>query len=263
MKQRLTIGDTPVLIHNSELLSEELASLRRLSDFGENRASDNSEVSITVEARPDRDWDLDVTNTGNLHRFGRPTYAFEVEPLDHHVRIILAAPPKGNDLYWFQRDIFGVLACVSGGLMLHASAVFSDSGDAWVFCGESGAGKSTICRLLAAEGFKPISDEVNWLLADDENGLQIVNQPYWFGSADQPYLPVKGLYLLRQGERCTIEAPLPKSETFARLLAGHLSIDTQYDFMKERANALKHLVEEHPVNPLEFNLKIEELLPLL
>lgn len=263
MDELLTIGNTLVLVRNSELLSGSLSGLKRLHHHGARIGNTNRTVTIEVEKRPDRNWELDVTTRGDLHCFGRPTYAFEVEPLDSRVCIVLAALPQGNDLYWFQRDLFGILACVSGGLMLHASAVVASDGGAWVFCGESGAGKSTICRMLVSEGLQPINDEVNWLLDDEGDGLKIVNQPFWFDDADAPLLAVKGLYLLRQGDRCTLKPPLPKSETFARLLAGHLSIDTQYDFMKERANALKGLVERYPIDVLEFSLDANDLMSLL
>ena len=262
MEQRVTIGNAAVLIRHSELLPKSLVGLRRLGAQvvgGEAQG----EATLEIETRSSRDWDLDVSAQGDAHLFGRPAYAFEVHPLESRMRLVLAAPPEGSDLYWFQRDIFGILACMSGGLMLHGAAVNTGEGGAWLFCGGSGAGKSTLCRMLVSSGLHAISDEVNWLFHGEDGELRLVNQPYWFAGIGAPFLPVTGLYLLEQGERCSLRTPLPPSETFVRLLASHLSIDTKYDFMKSRAEALRLLVEKHTIEVLEFNRNVEELLDLL
>ncbi len=263
MQQRVTIGNASVLIRNSELLPNPLKGLRRLEGHAAGTGGHHVDATLEIETRPSRDWELDVSVHGDLHCFGRPAYAFEVYPLENRMRLLLAASPDGDGLYWFQRDIFGILACMSGGLMLHASAVVTDGGGAWVFCGNSGTGKSTICRMLLSEGLQPINDEVNWLFWDEAGTLQIVNQAYWFAGSGPPFVPVADLYLLQQAEECALRPPLPPSEVFVRLLAGHLSIDTKYDFMKSRAEALRLLVEGRSIGVLEFNLDPKALLNLL
>ncbi len=263
MQQRVTIGNATVVIQNSELLPNRLGGLRRLAGHGASTSSHHVDAALEIETRPARDWELDATEHGDMHCFGRPAYAFEVYPLENRMRLLLAAPPEGDDLYWFQRDIFGILACMSGGLMLHASALIANEDGAWVFCGDSGAGKSTVCRMLASEGLAPINDEINWLFWNEDGALHIVNQPYWFAGNGPPFLPVAGLYLLEQGEQCTLRPAPPRSEIFARLLASHLSIDTKYDFMKLRAEALRLLVEGHRIEVLEFNLDTNVILDLL
>lgn len=259
MEKNFIIGNSTVRIDNAGRLAGAFAGLLRLPQHD----GVPIDASLEIVARPSPDWPLDVTRQGDVHCFGRPTYAFEVEPREHRLRLLLTAMAGADGLYWFQRDIFGILACMAGDLMLHGSAVTTPHENAWVFCGPSQAGKSTICRMLISAGFPAINDEVNWLFLDETGALRIVNQPFWFGKAGAPVLPVDRLCLLRQGSRCSFQPPYPRSETFARLLAGHLSIDTRYDFLKNRADTLKRLVETHTIDVLEFNLDTEELVNLL
>jgi hypothetical protein len=56
-------------------------------------------------------------------------------------------------------SILGVLLHQSGRFVLHASAVAVD-GEAVVFCGVSGAGKSAMAAALSAKGYPLVADEV-------------------------------------------------------------------------------------------------------
>lgn len=263
MHELVTIGPATVLLRNVEPLPWPLAGLTRLPHEADTAEEAATDATIEVEVREVRDWPLDVADRGDTHFFGRPTYALDVTPEQRHMRLLMTAQPADDDLYWLQRDLFGVLACMSGGLMLHGSAVVTPDGGAWVFCGASGVGKSTVCRLLNVAGFPVINDEVNWLFDEGKSGWHIVNQPFWFAGAQAPSLPVRRFCLLQQAARCALKPPPPRSECFARLLAAHLSIDTRHDFMKARAEALKRFVEAQTIDVLEFNLNTEELLDLL
>ena len=262
MNLHVVIGHAPVCIENAERLPPALCGLKRMpADSAP--ATDIRPATLTVEVHDAKHWPLDVSVRKGIHCFGRPTYAVEVAPAFRRIRLMLTTPPEGNDLYWLQRDIFGILACLSGEVMLHASAIATGEGSAWVFCGNSGAGKSTIARLLQAEGMEVINDEVNWLFMGGDKQVQIVSQPYWFGNAAEHALPVERLCLLEQSETCALKPPPPKSEVFARLLAAHLSIDTSFDFLEARARALQQLVMSHDIDVLQFNLDAKEVIALL
>ena len=67
----------------------------------------------------------------------------------------------------------------SGQLILHASAVRSPGGKAFVFLGESGWGKSTIAASFCRHGYRLITDDCLKLMV---NGTEILGIPGYGGS---------------------------------------------------------------------------------
>ena len=55
---------------------------------------------------------------------------------------------------------FGVLLLQRGGLVLHGSAVADSQGRAYVFCGKSGMGKSTLAAALCQNGTRFVNDDI-------------------------------------------------------------------------------------------------------
>lgn len=257
MIQRVYIGPTVVEVHASQLLPPSLRGYLRAPAPGVAH-----EVELRIEQLEAPTWTLDILQQGDTHTFGRPRHALEISPNANALRLLLCPGLDFDDLYWIQRDIFGALACLSGGLMLHASAVRGPDGRAYVFCGASGAGKSTLARLLQERGLQAVSDEINWL-TEREGGLALVNQPYWMRSAEEDFLPLGGLYLLQQGAECAFREAPPQAEVFSRLLSVHLSIDNAHEFLRRRAEALARLVQTRAIPVLEFNLDINALWTLL
>lgn len=254
----MQIGNAVVDLKNAARLPDTLQGLRRLP-------SDATNVLATLEIswQDDVTWPIGVMAEGGLHRFGRTTYAMEVAPVERLILLVFTAQPDGDEIYWLQRDIFGILACLSGEVMLHASALISPDGGAWVFCGQSGVGKSTLAWSLAMTGREIVNDEVNWLYEKAGEGWFLVNQGFWFGGGASPELPLRRLCLLEQAGVCEVRPAPPKSEVFARLIAAHLSIDSDYGYLEARANALKEFVMNYEVEVLAFNLDTHALLKLL
>ena len=111
-----------------------------------------------------------------------------------HAKVAMAMEEK-TDLQF----CYSVLASVGvawtmlkGGLALHASVVESGSGDAFVFAGKSGAGKSTVAALLAPDG--PLADDraLLWKTAD---GFEVESAPNTHHGAAR----VRRLFFLGRG----------------------------------------------------------------
>jgi hypothetical protein len=85
------------------------------------------------------------------------------------------------------------------GLMLHSSCV-ANQGRAYLFAGQSGAGKSTIAML--SEPRKILSDEAT-LLQITEDGVLVYDSPFRSDSIpnfDREVLPLAGIHYLEQSE---------------------------------------------------------------
>jgi hypothetical protein len=84
-----------------------------------------------------------------------------------------------------------------GGIMLHASSVGLE-GRGHVFMGASGAGKSTVSRMLTAAGAAAVSDEITALMPDGERGSwSVTGTPFRLGHPSE--LPLQALWCLRHG----------------------------------------------------------------
>ena len=85
------------------------------------------------------------------------------------------------------------------GMMIHSSCV-ADHGRAYLFAGQSGAGKSTVAML--SEPRKILSDEAT-LLKIEEHGVYVYDSPFRSDSIpnfDREVLPLAGIHLLEQSE---------------------------------------------------------------
>ncbi|KMQ50285.1 hypothetical protein CHISP_2754 [Chitinispirillum alkaliphilum] len=94
-----------------------------------------------------------------------------------------------------------------GGIPLHSSSVFACD-RAFLFAGESGAGKSTICSILSSHpgGFRRGSDEFNLLFITDE-GVKVFPTPYTSSAGDCQFfggMDLKKLYIIKKASyNCT------------------------------------------------------------
>ena len=87
---------------------------------------------------------------------------------------------------------------LKGGLALHASAVRTRAGDALVFAGRSGAGKSTVAELLA-DGSPLVDDRA--LLWKTNRGFEVESAPNTHRGAAR----VGRLFFLAQGQATRLE----------------------------------------------------------
>lgn len=105
-----------------------------------------------------------------------------------------------------------------GGALMHACGVIDGSGQGLLFCGRSGAGKTTTARLWAAAGAKVLNDDRTVVRADLTR-LSIFGTPWHgeLGSVTNAAAPLRALFLLRKADRCAL-TPLRPGEVARRLL---------------------------------------------
>jgi hypothetical protein len=113
----------------------------------------------------------------------------------------------------------------AGGLVLHSAGLVVDGGQAVLFVGRSGVGKTTLARKALAAGALVLSDDLNVVLPDDSGGFRAWAVPFagelgrTLDQRLEPSYPLAALVLLEQGERLRATACSP-ARSLARLLAG-------------------------------------------
>jgi len=147
------------------------------------------------------------------------------------------------------------------GFLLHASGAVID-GKAFVFAGHSGDGKTTLSRLLAAEGLEILSDE-RIALCKEGNGFRAYGTP-WPGEGDivsPASYPLAGVFILRKAERHRVRegrASLLAAELLSRAIVPY--------YFRHETNTILGLVDDlaasAPLRELEFSLS-GGLLPVL
>jgi hypothetical protein len=106
-----------------------------------------------------------------------------------------------------------------GAALVHSAGLI-DAGEAWLFVGVSGAGKTTLSQLSLAEGRGVLSDDLN-VLAPGGEGPRALPLPFagdLRAKAAAGAFPVRGIVRLRKGPEHAL-LPLRRAEAVATLAA--------------------------------------------
>jgi hypothetical protein len=151
----------------------------------------------------------------------------------------------------FLRFLYALLMIQGGGFLLHAASVVRN-GEAFVFAGASGAGKTTISRLAPPDA-AVLSDEVSCLRPTAEGyaafgtpfrgGLNVVAQPI--------RAPVRALYLLCHGQETRIE-PVKGGAAVRAVISNMLHASLKESSAPAILDAACEFVRRTPVYRLEF-----------
>lgn len=121
----------------------------------------------------------------------------------------------GSTLENFLRVAWAWLCLLHDGIILHASAVVR-RGAGIVFCGMSGAGKSTIATL--SQPFGAVLSEDMAVIRRGTRGCTLYATPFRGTDAAPQRVPLRALFLLRQATQHAIE-PIHSAAAVAQLAA--------------------------------------------
>lgn len=138
-----------------------------------------------------------------------------------------------------------------GEFILHASSIEID-GEAYVFTGHSGAGKSTISAIAEQCGARVLSDD-RTVLAERGGAVFAAGTP-WHGSyasgcAD--VVPVRGVFLLEQADT-DLATSLPADRAFAELMVRTIRPTAETAEHVAVLDAVERVVEAIPTALLRF-----------
>jgi hypothetical protein len=148
--------------------------------------------------------DLDVQAAGESWRIARADFMAEWHPETRTGYVRQSLNPYSTDSV--TRIVCAFLLAAAPGFLLHASSVVWN-GRAYIFCGPSGAGKTTMTRL-APEGARLLTDEISCVRRVD--GVWTAYGTPFAGelstSGEHISAPVAALFRLSQGAAHRIDA---------------------------------------------------------
>ncbi len=230
---RLDIAGGPYrLIGLGERQRETLA--RRFTPCLLDSAPNASDVPVRLFRAPDEDFraleeaprelDLDFQHQADAVLIAGERLMARLDGLPEPEVSLWSADSAGDELPNQVENLLRITAAyrllAAGGVLLHSAGVRAGEG-AWVFVGRSGAGKSTVAGLSAERGLEVLSDELN-ALSIVEGSPRVERMPfagdYGRYEAERHSYPLRGVSLLRQGERARVE-PASRVEAVAELAA--------------------------------------------
>lgn len=162
---------------------------------------------------------------------------------------------------WFSgafENLFRVVACYrlfgEGALVMH-SAAFTDGSRGFVFCGRSGAGKTTLCGLAHELELEILSDELNAIMPSG-GSFELLAMPFAgdFGAEPRPHppYPLTGLLGLSQGTAPSVNL-CSKAEAVSRIVASCPYVNSDPALVDALTARAAGLVEQQPVRILSFS----------
>lgn len=148
--------------------------------------------------------------------------------------------------------IFFTLAGLRRGILLVHGAGWAHGPDAWLFAGRSGAGKSTITRLLGKNA--ALSDEVTMIRCDGTTAAAF-STPFWGelkqGGERSRRGTIRGICSLRQGASVSLTPEKPAA-TVRTLLATTLFFSNEPALLKKVLTITHAIARAAPGYTLTF-----------
>ena len=258
------VGETPEVRFAIGEHYEPFRVSDRLSPDLEVRCSvgDVSPSSAPIAFAAGRTWDLRRFEDGGeeiLFRYGPdhsvPYWRLTIAPSFDAVRLVQTRDGPGSVFHVVDSPLveflIARLAARTGGLHLHASMAVVD-GQALVFVGHSGAGKSTMAAIAEQAGAVIPTDDRTLITLERESVVGWGTP--WMGSLERKSPAsgvVAGIFLLKQASANRVEAMEASSavkEIFVRLVHPRLSSGE----VTRTLDALEQLTLRVPVATLHF-----------
>jgi hypothetical protein len=161
---------------------------------------------------------------------------------------------------WFLdgfENLFRVIACYrlfhEGALVMH-SAAFTDGARGFLFCGRSGAGKTTLCGLADELDLPILSDELNSVMPAGDT-FELAAMPFAgdFGGVPKrhPPYPLTGLLGLVQSADPSVHG-CSKAEAVSRIVASCPYINADPSLVDALTSRAARLIERVPLRVLSF-----------
>jgi hypothetical protein len=206
-------------------------------------------VNGAARAAPLHDPALDFY--GDVARFSTPTYTGWIDAEAGRADLTLSSAYLLEDVEYFVRVIYALLAFRAGGLLFHAAGIVRDN-RGYLFCGASGSGKTTVARLSPTDHV--LNDDLVILLPDHERWTAYAT-PFWNPTQVQPdgnqHAPVAALLRLVQSPAVALE-PMGAGQALAEVIANVPVLPANPAFGMALLLRGQHLLRTVPAYRLHF-----------
>jgi len=244
------IGGVPVRVNTTDADFLELLEKRYAGFVGEQtRAEYDFDVDLRPPDSPDPGADVSVTHRSGRWLLQRGDFRAEWVPATRRGSIRQTANPYSIDAVL--RIVHTLVLAREGGFLLHSASAIRN-GNAFLFAGVSGAGKTTISRLAPAD-VTLLTDEISYVRKRDE-GYIAYGTPFTGELAklgENTSAPVAALYLLAQGPENRID-PVAEADAGRELLANMLFFAEDQEMVHCAFQAACDFVRSVPVRRLTF-----------
>jgi hypothetical protein len=200
-------------------------------------------------ATPSSDDDVRVRRDGHDWILERGDFHVRWDPRTGRGRVRQNANPYSLDSVL--RILHSLILAQRGGFLLHAGSAICD-GQAYLFSGVSGAGKTTITRLAPAD-ITLLTDEVSYLRPSTD-GYAAFGTPFageLAKAGENCTAPVSGLFFLEKGPENRVEE-LSSAEAVRRLMRNILFFAEDHVLVDKLLATACDFVARVPIRRLTF-----------
>jgi len=206
----------PILLRTSDAAFYELL-IQRYQDFLSSFVQPEFEFDIELTDTPEADPDADVcvSRAGEDWQFRRGDFFAQWNPESGRGTVRQSANPYAIDSVL--RIVHTLLLAREGGFLLHAASAVRD-GEAHIFTGRSGAGKTTLSRLAPSD-VSLLSDEVSYVRKSSQ-GYIAYGTPFageLAKAGENISAPISAVYSLVQGPENRLE-PMDGAEAVRTMM---------------------------------------------
>jgi hypothetical protein len=247
----IEIGGLPVRLRTTDPSFRTLVADRYAGFIG---GSAKAKLEFDVDVVPScqellSDDDVSVRLLGSEWHLRRGDFHAKWDPAAGRGSIRQTANPYSIDSVL--RIVHTLLLAREGGFLLHAASVIRN-GRAFLFSGVSGAGKTTLSRLVPADAHL-LTDEISYVRRT-KHGYDACGTPFTGELAkvgENLSAPIAGLFFLAKGAENSIE-PVATSEAMRRLLRNILFFAEDAQLVEMVFRTACKFVEQVPVKRLTF-----------
>lgn len=216
----------------------------------EDNAQIEAQIALAGKTRPNALEERGTIFKGDDIYFTAPGFEGKINLQSKTAHLQLSSTMPIEEIDYFLRVIYAALAFDSGGLLFHSAGIVRE-GEAFLFFGHSGSGKTTVSQLSSQ--YLTLNDDL-LLLLPHKNGWQAYGTPFWNPSQTTPspqHAPITGLFRLVQDKTVQLKK-MNTSQAIAELLGNIPVIPLSAQKNAQLLKRLEALLTVIPIYHLHF-----------